>query len=210
MARLTNFSKSYLGLVETGRRSATVEIVTAYENELGPIGDDDMVRRDITHPRVLKVGKRSLTDLAAAIRRGEPAELATTPTSRTADFFLAAKLDETGRDYLRQWMTDGTATLRTNALAVLSKMSIPSDIEPIIHVLENDAKVQHLSLASEVSKLTQWDWDTSKAVARDTSMAPEPQKLAKQLTKEAINDKDAECRWCGSHLLARLTPVLGR
>lgn len=211
MARLTNFSKSYLGLVETGRRSPTIEIVKAYENELGPIGDDDMVRRDITHPRVLKVGKRTLTELAASIRQGEPAELATQPTSRTTDFFLAAKLDETGRNYLREWMTEGhTATLRTNSLAVLAKMAVPSDIEPIINALESDTKVQHLSLASEVSKLTQWDWDTSKAVARDTSKAPDPQKLAKQLTKEATNDKDAECRWCGSRLLVRLAPVLGR
>lgn len=211
MARLTNFSKSYLGLVETGRRSATTEIVRAYANELGPIGDEDMLRRDITHPRILKVGKRMLTELAASIKQGEPGDLATTPTSRTADFFLAAKLDGTGADYLRQWMTDGsTATLRTNSLAVLSKMSLPSDIEPIIHALENDERVQHLSLASEVSKLTQWDWDTSNTVARDASKAPDPRKLAKALTKEAVNSKDAQCRWCGSYMLRELAPVLGR
>lgn len=87
---------------------------------------------------------------------------------------------------------------------------LPSDIESINHALDNDERVRHLSLASEVSKLSQWDWDTIRSVARDASNAPEARKLAKALTKEAVNSKDVECRSCGSHLLARLAPVLGR
>lgn len=41
MARLVNFSKSYLGLVETGRRAATGDVVRAYEKAIG----EDLNRR---------------------------------------------------------------------------------------------------------------------------------------------------------------------
>lgn len=76
--------------------------------------------------------------------------------------------------------------------------------------MDNDERVQRLSIASEVSKLTQGGQDTSKTVARDASKAPDPRKLAKALTKEADNSKDAKCRWCGSYMLRELAPVLGR
>lgn len=211
MARITCYSKAYLGNVETGKRPATVDIVKAYEAELGPIGDDMLRRRDITHPRVLKAGRPTLTELARSIDNGEPGPLANQPTSRAVDFFLASKIGTSGAGHLRDWVRSGrTSTLRANALAVLSKMSRASDTPLIIECLESDERLRFLSLASEVSKLTQWDWDTSKAVARDPQTAPQPRKLAKALTKEALLDSDAESRWCGSYLLKELVPVLGR
>lgn len=211
MSRITSYSKAYLGNVETGRRPVTIDIIRAYEAELGPIGDDMLRRRDITHPRVLKAGRPTLTELARSIENGEPGAMAEQPTSRAVDFFLAAKIGRPGADHLRDWMRTGrTSTLRANALAVLSKMSRKADTALIIECLETDDRVRFLSLASEVSKLTQWDWDTSKAVARDPQSAPQPRKLAKALTKEALLDSDAESRWCGSYLLKELVPVLGR
>lgn len=56
----------------------------------------------------------------------------------------------------------------------------------------------------------QHDWDTCLRVAEDPSVAPDPRKLAKALTKETLLDKDAESRWCGAYLLRELVPVLGR
>ncbi|MBB5153444.1 XRE family transcriptional regulator [Saccharopolyspora phatthalungensis] len=211
MARLTNYSKPYLGLVETGRRPITVDIVMAYERELGPIGDDMLRRRDITHPRTMKADRPTLTQLAHSIDNGDPGVLATAPTSRSVDFFLASKLGESGASHLRDWVRTGkTSTLRANALAVLSKMSKREDVGLIVECLETDEKVRFLSLASEVSKLMQHDWETSKAVAKDPTTAPNPRKLAKALAKEALSDSDAESRWCGAYLLRGLVPVLGR
>nr|WP_093272386.1 helix-turn-helix domain-containing protein [Saccharopolyspora shandongensis] len=211
MARLTNYSKPYLGLIETGRRPITVDIVVAYERELGPLGDDMLRRRDITHPRTMKADRPTLTELARSIDSGDPGVLATAPSSRAVDFFLASKLGESGANHLREWVRTGkTSTLRANALAVLSKMSMREDIELIVECLETDEKVRFLSLASEVSKLTQHDWETAKAVAKDPTTAPNPRKLAKALTKETLLDSDAESRWCGAYLLRGLVPVLGR
>ncbi|WP_263252087.1 helix-turn-helix domain-containing protein [Saccharopolyspora rosea] len=211
MASLTNYSKPYLGLVETGKRTVTVDLVIAYENGLGPIGDDMLRRRDITHPRVLKARRPTLTELARSIDDGDPGALRNTPSSRTVDFFLASKLSPSGVDHVRRWVRSGqTSTLRANALAVLSKMSIASDVPLIIEALENDDKLRFLSLASEVSKLTQWDWNLCKTIVREPSAAPQPRKLAKALTKEALLDSDAESRWCGAYLLKELVPVLGR
>ncbi|MEG9518920.1 XRE family transcriptional regulator [Saccharopolyspora indica] len=211
MSRLISYSKPYLGLVETGKRPATVDIVIAYERELGPIGDDMLRRRDITHPRTLKADRPTLTELARSVGNGDPGVLASAPTSRSIDFFLASKVGAEGAGHLREWVRTGkTSTLRANALAVLSKMARKEDIPLIIECLETDEKVRFLSLASEVSKLMQHDWETSKAVAKAPATAPNPRKLAKALTKETLLDSDAESRWCGAYLLKELVPVLGR
>ncbi|GAA2718840.1 hypothetical protein GCM10010429_43670 [Micromonospora olivasterospora] len=72
MAALTHFSKPYLGLVETGRRPATPDVLERYEHALGvPIGTpSDPVR--LTHewligdppvPRQLRAGRRIGTGL---------------------------------------------------------------------------------------------------------------------------------------------------
>lgn len=125
------------------------------------------------------------------------------------DFFLAAKLGKSGADHLREWIRNGsTATLRVNSVAVLSKMSIPADIPMIIEALETDEKVRLLSIASEVSKLMRYDWETCLSIAKDPKTVPHPRKLAKLLAKEAVHPSDVECRWCGSYLLRELVAVL--
>ena len=58
--------------------------------------------------------------------------------------------------------------------------------------------------------MMQHDWDTCLRVAEDPSVAPDPRKLARALTKETLLDKDAESRWCGAYLLREMVPVLGR
>ncbi len=46
MAARTHYSKSYLSLVESGRRAATDDVVGAYERVLGIGGLDEVDRRD--------------------------------------------------------------------------------------------------------------------------------------------------------------------
>lgn len=208
-ARELYVSVSHLSNIEAGRRSPSLAIVKAYDDRFGPIGDEMLRRRDITHPNVMKADKPTLTQLARQVDGGDPGVLKTQPTSRTIDFFLAAKLASPGLDHVRGWVRTGeTSTLRANALAVLSKVNEKRDTELIIEALETDEKLQFLSLASEVSKLTQWDWETSKRVAKDPSQAPDARKLAKALTKEALLKDDVESRWCGAYLLKGLVPVL--
>lgn len=194
-ARELYVSTSHLSNIEAGRRSPSLDIVKAYDGRFGPIEDEMLRRRDITHPDVMKADKPTLTQLARQIDGGNPGVLKTQPSSRTVDFFLAAKLGEPGLDHVREWVRTGeTSTLRANALAVLSKANERRDTDLIIQALESDAKLQFLSLASEISKLTQWDWETSKRVAKDPSQAPDARRLAKALTKEALLKEDVESR----------------
>jgi hypothetical protein len=76
MAALTHFSKPYLGLVETGRRPATTEVIERYEQILGvPIGSPcDPVRAahtwligDAPPVRHLRAGRRIGHTLLAAL-----------------------------------------------------------------------------------------------------------------------------------------------
>ncbi|MEU6128132.1 hypothetical protein ABZ805_03060 [Saccharopolyspora sp. NPDC047091] len=109
-------------------------------------------RQDITHPRAMPAHHKTCAELARSIDTGDP-----------------------GAEHLRGWARVGTtATLRTNAIAVLSKRAHRDDVPVIIEVLEEDEKVRVLSLASEVSKLMQHDWRTCLRVAKDPSTAPEP------------------------------------
>lgn len=97
---------------ELGKRPVTVDVVRAYETELGPIGDDMLRRRDITHPKVLKATRPTLTELAKSVDSGEPGALADTPTSRNVDFFLASKLGDSGRHNIREWAKSGRTAKR--------------------------------------------------------------------------------------------------
>ncbi|UOZ07374.1 hypothetical protein [Amycolatopsis sp. WQ 127309] len=56
----------------------------------------------------------------------------------------------------------------------------------VARVLDTDERVRELCLASEVSRLVQWDWAMSKAVAADPVTALDPRKLAAKLAEEAV------------------------
>ncbi|TDC45152.1 XRE family transcriptional regulator [Micromonospora sp. KC207] len=104
MAALTHFSKPYLGLVETGRRPATPDVVERYEHALGePIGTPaDPVR--LTHewligdppvPRQLRAGRRIGTGLIETLeaRVIELRHLDDTVGSRTLLPVIRTELD---------------------------------------------------------------------------------------------------------------------
>ncbi|WP_269077869.1 helix-turn-helix domain-containing protein [Saccharopolyspora rectivirgula] len=211
MAILTNYSKSYLCMLETGQRAISVDIVIAYERVIGPIGNDMWRRRNITHPRVMQLKRPDLLRLVESVEAGTPGSLLDTPTSLAADELLARRVSSDGASHLRAWMKEGkTATLRVNSLSILARRGDPQDAPDIIQVLEEDPRVRRLSLASSVSRLMQYDWSTCLGIVDDPATAPDPERLAKRLARDATDVKHAEARWCGAYLLKELAPVLAR
>lgn len=207
MAARTNYSKALLGLVETGNRTPTDELVAAYENVLGI----DMWRKDITHPNLLTVDKTSRETLLESVERGDPGPLLDTPTAHRTDVTLGNHVSDKAAEYLRTWMVEGkTSTLRTNALSVIAKLPGKQNADLVTKVLEEDIKVRRLILASEISRLTQLEWADALMAADDPTTIPEPRKLATKLSKGAINPKGTESRWSCSYLLWKMAPVLGR
>ncbi|MFC9250977.1 helix-turn-helix domain-containing protein [Amycolatopsis thailandensis] len=205
MAVETSFSKSYLSQVENGTRVVTLEVLAAYERVLG----DGMNRPDLVHPRLIKLDDSEARDrVLNAVESGEPDVFAKGPTSSTIDAAIAPKLTETGVGHFRRWALEGkTSTLRANAISILGFLPGRENADVVAQALDTDAKVRRLCVASEVSRLMQWDWETSLAVADDPTTAPEPEALAKKLAKEAIDPKDSESRWVAGWLLQRLAPV---
>lgn len=208
MADATAYTKSYLGLVETGRKPVTLDVLAAYERVLG----DGMKRRDLVHPRLVKIDTREDRDrVLRAVEAGDPDVFATGPTSSSVDSVIAPNLTEDGIRNFRIWAVEGkTSTLRANAISVLGFLPGRENAEVVVKALEADPKVRRLCLASEVSRLMQWDWGTSLGVADDPTTAPAPKKLAAKLAREAVDPKDSESRWCAGYLLQHMAPALGR
>ncbi|ONI84273.1 transcriptional regulator [Actinosynnema sp. ALI-1.44] len=207
MASSVKFSKSLLGMVETGQRTASVDLVEAYERVLGV----DMWRKDITHSNLLILTKASRATLLAGVEQGDPGPLRTTPTAHRTDVSLGNVVSDKAAEWFRKWAVDGdTATLRTNSLSVIAKLPGKQNADLVVQVLENDPKVRRLVVASEISRLTQVDWKTALKGADDPTTIPEPRKLAAKLAKGAINPKGTESRWACTYLLTGLVPVLGR
>ena len=169
-----------------------------------------MWRRDITHPGLFTVDKTSRERLLADVEKGDPGVLKTKPTAHRTDVSLGNHVSKTGAQWLRKWMVEGeTATLRANSLSVIAKLPGKQNSDLVIQVLESDAKVRRLILASEISRLTQLDWDTAKKAADDPSIIPNPRKIAPKLSKGAINSRGTESRWSCAHILNKLVPFLG-
>jgi len=207
MAQRTMFSKSLLGMVETGQRTASVELIEAYERVLGV----DMWRKDFTHSNLLIVDKASRAQLLAGVEQGDPGALRNTPTAHRTDVSLGSVVSDKAIEWFRKWAVEGdTVTLRTNSLSVIAKLPSQENADLVVQVLENDPKVRRLIAASEISRLTQLDWKIALQGADDPTTIPEPRKLAPKLAKGAINPKGTESRWACTYLLTRMVSVLSR
>ena len=168
-----------------------------------------MRRKDITHPGLRKIEDQNhLSRIKAAVESGDPSIFAEGPTSSTIDAAVAPIIGPAGVEHFRMWAVEGkTSTLRANAVSIVGFLPGRENADLVARVLDTDERVRKLCLASEVSRLMQWDWATSKQVAADPTTAPDPKKLAAKLAKEAIS-KDSEARWCAGWLLQRLAPAL--
>jgi transcriptional regulator with XRE-family HTH domain len=206
LARQTAYSAGYLGQVETGVRPATADVIAAYEQVLGA----GMRRRDITHPRLRKIRDDAhLEEIRRSVEAGDPSIFGEGPTSSTIDAAITPLLGHAGMENFRHWAREGpTSTLRANAVSILGFLPGRENAELVAEILGADAAVRRLCVASEVSRLMQWDWETALAVADDPAAAPDPGALATKLAKSAIDPQDSEARWCSGWLLQRLAPVL--
>ncbi|WP_414945522.1 XRE family transcriptional regulator [Amycolatopsis sp. cmx-11-32] len=168
------------------------ELLTAYERVLG----DGMKRTDLVHPRLIKIDTPQERErVLAAVDVGEPDVFAQGPTSSSIDAAICPNLSENAIGHFRTWAIEGkTSTLRANAISVLGFLPGRENAEVVARALDTDLKVRRLCVASEVSRLLQWDWPTSLQVADDPTTAPNAKKLGAKLAKEAVDPKDTESR----------------
>ncbi|WP_424184139.1 XRE family transcriptional regulator [Actinokineospora sp. G85] len=194
--------------METGTRPVTTDIVLAYEKALG----ENVFHKEITHPGLARIkGRVKLQQILDDVENGEPGVFAKGPTTRAVDITVGSRLSPTGVRRFRTWMVSGaTATLRTNALSVIAKLPGAENARLVAQVLEDDLQVRRLCLASDISRLTQVDWQTALRLADDVTKIDKPRRFAVKLTKEAVDASDSESRWCAAHMLRTLVPVLGK
>ncbi|WP_106618989.1 XRE family transcriptional regulator [Saccharothrix carnea] len=170
-----------------------------------------MYRADTNHPRLRKIeSPEHLQHIQQAVESGDSDIFAQGPTSSSIDAAVAPVPGSDAIGHFRRWAVSGeTSTLRANAVSILGFLPGRENADVVVSVLETDAVVRRLCLASEVSRLTQCAWDVALAVADDPAGAPEPRRLATKLAKEAVDPKDTEARWCAGYLLQRMAVVLG-
>ncbi|QWF77444.1 XRE family transcriptional regulator [Amycolatopsis sp. CA-230715] len=170
-----------------------------------------MRRRDITHPRLRKIHDDvHLEQIREAVEAGDPSIFGEGPTSNTIDVAVTPLLGDAGIENFRHWAKEGkTSTLRANSVSIIGFLPGRRNAELVAEILETDPKVRRLCVASEVSRLMQWEWSTALAVADDPRTAPEASALAARLAKSVIDPKDSESRWCSAWVLQRLAPILG-
>jgi hypothetical protein len=214
MAARCWYSKSYLGLVETGRKPVTGDVVSAYSRVMGVGLDDDPVdRRDfLTATAVAAANAVLIGDLSGSLAGGDAAPLATVQTSYAVDHAIAATMsDYSSLRRLRTW-AEGEASpiVRVNATGILAKMPGQTAADHVVTVLEHDAAVRDRYLTAVVARLCGVDHPSAARHIDSPGQFGQPQLLAQRLVAEAVNPDDAGARWCSATLLARLSPHLGR
>jgi transcriptional regulator with XRE-family HTH domain len=124
MATRTHYSKPYLSMVETGKRAATTDVISAYERVLG-IGQlgDEVNRRDFFKVTGLVAGNAKVAaDLAASVACNDPSPLATVQTTHGTDLAIVALADHGMVAHLRRWLDAGARWCAAAMLQALSSM----------------------------------------------------------------------------------------
>jgi transcriptional regulator with XRE-family HTH domain len=210
MASRTHFCKSMLSQVETGKRTATVAVVTAYERVLG-VPFSDVQRRDFLKVAGLIAGNAVVvTDLAASLAGNDSVPLTMVQTTYGIDLALATLVDRGGVAHLRGWLDDGNPVLRVNAAGILAKLPGQRESTTVAAVLARDPDVSSRYATAVVSRLFGLGWARSAELAADPTLFPRPEMAARRLADEVLTDRDAGARWCSAMLLQNLSPVIGR
>ncbi len=212
MATRTHFSKAYLGLIETGKRPATADVVKAYERVLGVggLGDDVDRRRFLGVAAAVAVNAKLAAEVTASIASGDPYPLAAVQTTHGADLAIAALVDLSATKTLRSWMTDGDdPILRVNAAGILAKIPGQERAEDVVSVLARDAQARDRYLTAVVSRVCSLDWSTAARMSRNPAAFPQPSLIADRFARETLNPQDAGARWCSAMMLQRLSPMIG-
>lgn len=185
VAKAGNIDRSDLCHMEMGRKTATENLVRAYEKALG------MNRREIIALAATSLGAaltpsqgEDTAEIYAAIATGDEAPLTTVQTTHAMDHAIQrlAARDRRSIGKLRHWLDDGhDAVLRVNAGGILAKTQDPELADVVALALARDAEARELYLT---------------AVRRRVGTKPAA------LAAELGNERDAGARWCAAHLLA--------
>ncbi|MFD6357961.1 helix-turn-helix domain-containing protein [Nocardia tengchongensis] len=209
-------SKSYLGLVETGRKPVTETVIGEYERALGVRlsdgHDDDVNRRMFLGAVALAATNAPLIgDLGASLAGGDPGPLAAVQTSNAVDHAIAAAVDRPVWRKLARWSIGESSTItRVNALGIVAKAPGQSLGEHVAAVLEHDEAVRDLYLTAVTARILGVDHTTAAAYIADPSRLPAVQLAARRFASEAIAPNDAGARWCAATMLACMAPYIGR
>jgi hypothetical protein len=213
MATRTHYSKPYLSMVETGRRAATTDVVSAYERVLGirKLGDD-VNRRDFFKVTGLVAGNAKVAaELAASIAGNDSGTLATVQTTHGTDLAVAALADRGTVAHLRRWLDDGdNPILRVNAAGILAKVPGQCEESHVTAALRRDLDVRCRYMTAVVARVCGLDWPVAARLAENPVDFPQPFLVAKRFAREAVSDRDAGARWCAAAMLQTLSPMIGR
>ncbi|MGH3925480.1 MAG: helix-turn-helix domain-containing protein, partial [Pseudonocardiaceae bacterium] len=104
MAARTHYSKPYLSMVETGKRAATTDVISAYEKVLGIglLGDDVNRRNFIRTAGLVASNAKLAAELAASVAGNDPGPLTTVQTTHGTDLAIATLADQGTVAHLRR------------------------------------------------------------------------------------------------------------
>ncbi|MBV8542844.1 MAG: helix-turn-helix transcriptional regulator [Pseudonocardiales bacterium] len=210
MAARTHYSKPYLSMVETGKRTATTGVVTAYERVLG-IGQlgDDVDRFKVAS--LVAENTALATELAAGIAGNDPGPLATVQTTHGTDLVIATLVDRGAVARLRRWLDDGDdPVLRVNAAGILAKVPGQFEASHVTAVLGRDPDVRSRYMTAVVARVCGLDWPVAAHFAENPVGFPQPVLVAQRFAREAVSDRDVGARWCAAAMLKALSSVIGR
>ena len=204
MAKRTGFSRSHLGNVETGTRTATTEVVMAYERALG----DDVQRRLLLLSAVAVTTGVPVPDtavgIAADIQRGRKELLTGMQTTHQTDRAIAGLVSRHAGPSasLVKWSRRGGTLLRVNATGILAKIGSPTLDNEAITVLHCDGDVRELYLTAVLARVLNLPWDTAARMATTGQGAATPEHV-RALSAELTNPADSGARWCATLTLHR-------
>jgi transcriptional regulator with XRE-family HTH domain len=213
MATRTHYSKPYLSMVETGKRAATTDVISAYERvlDVGQLGDE-VNRRDFFKVTGLVAGNAKIAaDLAASVAGNDPSPLATVQTTHGTDLAIAALADRGMVAHLRRWLDDGDdAILRVNAAGILAKVPGQCEASFVAAALGRDSDIRCRYMTTVVARVCALDWTIAAQLAENPASFPQPALAAQRFAREAVSDRDAGARWCAAAMLQALSPMIGR
>jgi hypothetical protein len=108
-------------------------------------------------------------------------------------------------------MRDGAdPVLRVNAAGIMAKIKDQETAGSVVTVLTHDAAVSTRYLTAVASRVGGLDWDQAAQLVADPYSLPTAgvRALARQLSRETLNARDAGARWCSAVLLRDLSPLL--
>ena len=176
MATRTHYSKSYLSMVEAGKRTATADVVKAYEKVLG-IGQlgDGMNRRGFIKVASLVAGNTKIAaELAASIAGNDPGPLAAIQTTHGTDLAIATLTDRGTVGHLRRWLDNGdNPVLRVNAAGILAKIPGQAESSHVTAALGRDLDVRSRYMTAVIARVCGLDWSVAAQLADNPAAFPQ-------------------------------------